>query len=197
MTKNEFLIKLTMELSTLPTDEIEQRVAFYGEMIDDRMEEGLSEAQAVADLGIPQDIAAQILSMGNSRESDKPQKKQFSAITIVLLVLGSPLWLSLSVAALSVVASMFVALWSVIVALWAVFAALGGSAVGGLISSAVMLSASKVTSGFAMLGVALVCAGLGILMFFGCLYTTKVFVRLSTKIVLWVKKLFAKKESVK
>ena len=194
MTKNEFLVQLSTALASLSGAEIDQHLAFYGEMIDDRMEEGLSEAQAVADLGIPQDIAAQILSMGNSRESDKPQKKQFSAITIVLLVLGSPLWLSLSV---SVVASMFVALWSVIVALWAVFAALVGGAVGGLISSVMMLSASKVASGLVVFSIALACAGFGILMFFGCLYTTRAFAWFSAKAVLWVKKLFIKKESAK
>ena len=45
MRKQEFLAQLRKALSGLPQDEIEERLTFYGEMIDDRMEEGLSEEE--------------------------------------------------------------------------------------------------------------------------------------------------------
>ena len=45
MTKNEFISRLRARLSGLPKDEIRERLAFYGEMIDDRIEEGLSEEE--------------------------------------------------------------------------------------------------------------------------------------------------------
>ena len=51
MTKQEFIIKLTLELHGLPKADIEERVGFYSEMIDDRIEAGLSEEEAVADIG--------------------------------------------------------------------------------------------------------------------------------------------------
>ena len=42
MSKQAFLARLRKELSGLPKDDIEERLAFYEEMIDDRTEEGLS-----------------------------------------------------------------------------------------------------------------------------------------------------------
>ena len=51
MNKTEFVLELAQRLSHLPWSEIEERVNYYGEMIDDRMEEGLSEKEAVAAMG--------------------------------------------------------------------------------------------------------------------------------------------------
>ena len=51
MNKREFLDALRHGLYGLPQDDIEERLGFYAEMIDDRMAEGLSETEAVADLG--------------------------------------------------------------------------------------------------------------------------------------------------
>ena len=41
MTKIQFLLALNKALSGLPQDEIEERLTFYSEIIDDRMEDGL------------------------------------------------------------------------------------------------------------------------------------------------------------
>ena len=51
MRKQEFLVQLRKGLSGLPQDEIEERLTFYEEMLDDRIEEGLSEEQAVLAVG--------------------------------------------------------------------------------------------------------------------------------------------------
>ena len=58
MTKKEFLSALSRGLSKLPRKEREERVNFYAEMIDDRIEEGMPEPDAVA-------------SVGRSRESSR------------------------------------------------------------------------------------------------------------------------------
>lgn len=60
MTRQEFLSKLERALGKLPHAEVEQALAFYDEAISDHMEDGLSEAEAVADLGSIEEIAAQI-----------------------------------------------------------------------------------------------------------------------------------------
>ena len=51
MDKQEFLSKLRAKLFGLPQKELEERLSFYSEMIDDRIEEGLSEEDAVKELG--------------------------------------------------------------------------------------------------------------------------------------------------
>ena len=53
MTKQDFLCALQKRLSGLPMRELEERLGFYGEMIDDRMEDGLSEADAVDNARTP------------------------------------------------------------------------------------------------------------------------------------------------
>ena len=43
MNKQEFFEQLRKGLSGLPKDDIEERLTFYKEMIEDRIEDGLSE----------------------------------------------------------------------------------------------------------------------------------------------------------
>ena len=58
MNKTEFLERLGERLSGLPQEDIDERLGFYGEMIDDRMEENLSEEEAVAQIGSMDDIVS-------------------------------------------------------------------------------------------------------------------------------------------
>ena len=102
MTKQEFLADLREGLSGLPQSDIEERIAFYSEMIDDRMEEGLSEQEAVAAVGSVNDIILQVVDEYPFPELIKVRirsRKPMSTLTIVLLILGSPIWLSLLIAA--------------------------------------------------------------------------------------------------
>ena len=48
MNKQEFIALLRKGLSGLPQKELEERLTFYSEMIDDRIEEGLTETTAYA-----------------------------------------------------------------------------------------------------------------------------------------------------
>lgn len=47
MTKIKFLLSPHNKLAGLPQDEVEERLNFYSEMIEDRIEEGLSEEKTV------------------------------------------------------------------------------------------------------------------------------------------------------
>lgn len=62
MSKQEFIGALYNGLSGLPKEDIENSVQFYGEMIDDRMDEGMTENEAVEDIGSVNEIIQQILS---------------------------------------------------------------------------------------------------------------------------------------
>ena len=74
MTKTEFVLELTSKLSLLPWEEVEDRISFYVEMIDDRMEDGLSEEEAVAAVGSVDEIAAQIIDGGVRNQRNAAQK---------------------------------------------------------------------------------------------------------------------------
>ena len=198
MRKQEFIYQLWKKLSDLPKDEVEERLSFYGEMIDDRMEEGLSEEEAVAAIGTADEIAAQIMEdiplTKIVKEKIKPKRK-LSAWEIVLLVIGFPLWFSLLILLpFSLVISLYAVLWSAVASLWAVFASVIGSAFGALIGSIVFISVGHTSVGVALIGTSLICAGLSVFLFFGCKTAPKGFVWLTKRIALGIKNLFIRKE---
>ncbi len=197
MSKQEFLDRLRAKLSGLPKQDVEERLDFYSEMIDDRIEEGLTEEDAVSQIGSVDDISIQIVAdiplAKLAKEKIKP-KRQMKVWEILLLVLGSPIWLSLAVAAFAVMLALYVVLWSVIISLWAVFGSLIGCALGGVAASVILICQGNSLVGIAMVGAGLVCAGLAIFMFFGCKAATKGIILLTKKIALGIKKCFVGKE---
>lgn len=126
------------------------------------------EEEAVAAVGTVDEIAAQIVGEAPRTEEKEKQKRQLKAWEIVLLVLGSPLWVSLLMGAIAMAASVYVSIWAVIISLWAVFGALIGSAAGGIAGGAVLAVTADVFVGVAMIGAGAVLAGLSIFVFFGC-----------------------------
>ena len=199
MKKNEFMIQLIYGLSSLPQAEIEDRVAFYSEMIDDRMEEGLSEEDAVADIGSVDSVINQIIAetplTSIIKERIKRRKKP-GAWGITLLAIGSPIWTSLIAAAFAVVISVYASIWAVVVSLWASFGAMVGGSVGGVLGGMLFVGLGKTTAGFGLIGAALVCGGLSILTFYGCKHVTVAMAWLTKKIALFIKKCFTKKEKI-
>ncbi len=197
MNKQEFLMNLHKGLSGLPKDDIEERLNFYSEIIDDKVEEGASEEDAVAGIGDINEIISQIIAdipiTKLVKEKITPKKK-LKAFEIVLLILGSPIWFSLLVAAFAVILSLYVCLWSLIISLWAIFASVIGSAIGGIITGIWFNLYGNALTGIAMLGTGFVCAGLSIFLFFGCKWATKGILLLTKIIVLGIKNCFIKKE---
>ena len=197
MNKVDFLLALTEKLSSLPTEEIEEGWSYYSEMIDDRMEEGLSEEEAVAGLGTVDEIAAQILAdipLSQLVKQTLKAKRRPGVWEIVLLVLGSPIWLSLLIAAFAVVFSLYVSLWVAVISLWAVFVSLIACAFAGIAVGIAFSATGSVPAGFAMIGAGILCAGLGIFLFFGCRAAAKGAALLAKKMVLGVKRCFLRKE---
>lgn len=188
MRKSQFLFSLRDRLDDLPQAEVEERLNFYSEMIDDRVEEGLSEEEAVAAVGAVDRVAAQILEE-TPPEKEKASKRKFKAWEITLLVLGSPLWVSLLIAAVAVVFSVYISVWSVIVSLWAVFGSMIACAVGVILGGIVMAVMGSGITGVALVGAGIVCGGMAIFLYYGCkavtkgvcLLTKKVFTRRGAK----------------
>jgi len=198
MNKQEFLSALRKGLSGLPQEDIEGRLTFYDEMIEDRIEEGLSEEEAVAAAGSVDDIAAQTVAdipLSKLAKERILPKRGIKAWELLLLVLGSPIWLSLAIAAAAVVLAVYVTLWAVIISLWAVFAALAAAAVGSVPVYVVFIAGSSSASAFAMLSAGLVCAGLAIFMFFGSKEAAKGIAAFTRRITVWIKNRFIKKEA--
>lgn len=207
MKKQEFMEKLKASLWAMPEGDRQRSMDYYGEMIDDRMEEGLSEEEAVAAIGTLDEIVEQIMSESphapavvNQEEKQTAQPKQakekgrVQPWIIVLLILGAPLWISLVGGLGSGVLGIYVSLWSVVIALYATAFALAVCAIGLLVAAFSLLWIHQFGKGAVLVGGAFVCAGLAILFFLLSNLAAKGLVALTRLIWNGVTGIFKRKE---
>lgn len=199
MNKKEFLAALRAGLAGLPEADVQHWLDFYSEIIEDRMEEGMTESEAVADVGCVHDIVTQILSetpLPKLVHAKVKPKRPLKAWEIVLLVLGAPLWVPLLFAGALVVLACYAVLWACIITLYAVdlTAALGGLA--GLVGSLLLAPSGELAARVFLLGAGLACLGLAVLLFFVFNQISVWILRLSKKALLALKFRFVQKEAV-
>ena len=207
MNKQEFIKKLKEMLSNLPENEINERIDFYSEMIDDRIEDGLTEEQAIKDIGTVEDVAKQIideiplfkiikhkLKSKNKTKNTIPKRKR-TWWEITLLAVGSPIWLSILISFFAVILSLYVSLWAVAISLYAVGLSLflsGLSVIAGL----VLIFTDGLSVGLLIIAGGIMCMGLSILFFYVCKYTAKFGIFITKKIPRLIKGLFIRKEQI-
>ena len=197
MNKQEFLLQLRNGLSGLPKEDIEERVAFYNEMIEDQIEDGLSEEEAVSNIGEVDTVVKQIIAdipLAKLAKKRIRPEKGLKTWAIILLILGFPLWFSLCIAAFAVVLSIYAVLWSVIISFWAVFVSFAACFLGGIIAGTALAFGGFALTGTAVIGVGIACAGLSIFSFYICKAASKGILILTKKVTVQVKKCFIKKE---
>lgn len=197
MNKNEFLESLKKRLSGLPKKDIDERLNFYGEMIDDRMEEGLSEQEAVCRIGTVDEVASQIIAdipLARLVKQKITPAKKLKAWEIILIVLGFPIWFPLMISAAVLALSLYIVLWSVIAVLWVAFVSLGAAGFGCAAGGVLLIACGNFLTGIVAIGAGLICVGLCIFMFFGCKETTRCILILTKKLALKIKNAFIKKE---
>ena len=197
MNKQDFLMSLRRRLAGLPQEELDGRLEFYEEMIDDRVEEGVSEADAVAAIGTVESVAAQILSEVPLTRLVKHKlrpKHRLRTWECLLLAIGSPLWLSLGIAAVAVFLSVYAVLWSVLVSLWAVWVAFPVCAIGGVVGGGILASLGNGAAGIFLVACSIVCSGMTIVWFFGCKAATRGIIAVTRCFALAVKRCFVRKE---
>lgn len=200
MNKQEFLAALGERLSGLSAEDMERSVEYYSEMIDDRVEDGLSEEEAVAALGSVDEIASRILldmPLPKLVKAKVSPKRTLRAWEIILIVLGSPIWLSLMIAALAVVLSIYIAIWAVALILYSLVLSLAVSAVALVVNAFAVAGTGGIAGVVLSVGAALVCAALAILLFCGTSYVVKGLAYLSKMILRGIKYCFIGKESTK
>ena len=125
-------------------------------------------------------------------KADQPDR-HLQIWEVVLLVLGSPLWIVLLITSIAVLLSVYVAVWAVIAALWAVEVSFIAGSFGSIVMSIWKLFQGNGLQSIVMICAGAVLAGLSIFLFFGCKAATKSTVVLTGKIAMKVKSLFQKR----
>lgn len=185
--KMEFLKAVREKAIHLPLSEVNRLLEYYNEMIDEAVEEGVSEEEAVARLGTWEEICSQIEDFRTSEPlpaepikeepateqqiptpDEKPKKRvSLPMWAVVLLILTSPVWgaivLSLGITAFAVILSLVVTGGALVISLFAVVIALAAVGVVGIPAAFVLLSTSNIAPFLLTLGGGLVCVGLAII----------------------------------
>ncbi|MBR4765860.1 MAG: DUF1700 domain-containing protein [Clostridia bacterium] len=198
MNKREFLDEIKNGLSGIPREDAEGRLAFYSEMIDDRMEDGLSEEEAVAAAGSPDEIVKQIVADYSLnrlvKEKIKPDRS-LKGWEIALIVLGFPLWLPLLIAAFAVAFSLYICVWAVLISLWAVEISLFACTLAGIVCAVVFFIRGFTLQAIALFGAGVFCAGLSVMFFLVCRAATKGVLNMTKRAMFSVKSKLAGKEN--
>lgn len=168
MTKQEFLATLSKRLDTLPKSEIDKSISYYEEMINDRIEEGMSEDEAVAALGNMDDIVKNImyeLSIPTLMKAKVSQSKNHAVskgIWLTCVILGFPLWFSLLLAFFVVIIALYVSVWAVIISLFAVVLSFAAAFLCGLCIGGAICFMKSIPVGLCVIGGALICGALAL-----------------------------------
>ena len=200
MTKREFLDELKFYISKLPSEDVNKYLEYYSEMIEDRIDDGMAEEDAVKEVGSPRIIAEQILkdngatiSEESYKESEKKESKEFSfknldTLSIILIIATFPIWVPLLAGVFSAVVGVLAGVLAIIISVWAcAFAFLVSGVFGGIIGGIVSLIVYDVGVGISLLGAGILLVGLSILFYLGALYLTKLSIYLSKKLIEFIK----------
>ena len=204
MNKQEFIDELRAKLSKIPNIDIEEHLRFYEEMINDRMEDGLSEEEAIGGIGSIDEICSQAsqdapkshLNLNKARQKAELKRKRKIIILSSTAIIWGPILIALgatafaiAVSLLAVAISLFATLWALVASAWAIFGAFALSAPTSVLLALLNIFNGNILPGIAIIGGGMVVAGLAIFAFFGSLYATKGSTVLTKNIVDGIKKL--------
>ena len=193
MTKKEFIKELRERLSGLPKDDLESRLSFYEESINDRMDDGKSEEEAVKELGTIDEIINQVASetslMTLVKEKAKPKRK-LSGAEIALIAIGFPLWFPLVLTFLILCLVFCLVFW--IIGLIPLITCVS-SLVVGLAEFFSYFAVIGEANSLGILGMALAGIGLAVMLIPAVIYSVKGTIKLVKLIMTGIKKLFIRR----
>ena len=198
MSKQEFINDLRERLMWLTSEELEKTVNFYSEMIDDRMEEGATEEEAVAALGPMDDITVKIareVGKGDEAETGVPtatttvakNSSESLVLKIVVIAVTFPIWFP-------VLMGLFGAAIGIVAGLFGACVGVGAGVIAGLGGAIKFFIEGSAAQGFFMLGGFLICLGICIFAWLGVSALCKVTVKGIKNLFDFVKSKFKKEE---
>ncbi|SCW35359.1 Uncharacterized membrane protein [Ruminococcaceae bacterium YRB3002] len=190
MKTKDFLEAVRQKLKGLPEEDIKKALDFYEEAIRDRMEDGLTEDEAVDAIGTPDEIAEQILMdtpLPKLVKAKAKPERGFRVWEIVLLILGFPLWFSLLLAAGLIVLSLIIVIAALVLTFFIVILALGLGGIVLAVASVFALVAGGGSAALLQVGIAILCMGLAVLLFIPAKALTLWIVELCGRFGKWVK----------
>lgn len=197
MNKQEYLDAITNRLDGVPEDEIQKSIDYYSEIIDDRIEDGMTEEESVSAVGSVDDAVNEILeniplskiikTRANSRRKIKP-------IEIVLLILGFPIWFPLLLVFIILIFVFYIVLWVIVIVLFIVDLAVFISGVAAIIAGIWGMFKLGIAYPLAAIGGGLLLVGLSLLLLIPLIKLAKVVAKFAKVLARWIKSWFVRRK---
>ncbi len=168
MNKKEFLNDLDSKLNFLTEEERNKTLNYYSEIIEDRIESGASEEEAVLQMESTEVIAKKLIAENSTQKTtsekvldfiDKLFEKHGYLFVLAIVIFSIPLWTPIVGVILGLVCTMFLILFAMIA-----FGAIGSVAALGI---GISFITQSLLSAISALGVSMVCAGFAVLVTIG------------------------------
>ena len=190
MKKKEFIKELERRLQGLPKQDIDEKIEFFSEMIDDKCAEGdITEEEAVASLGSIDEIVSQIVNDTSLLKIVKQKitpKRRLSGLEIALLIIGFPLWFPILLVIFILALVFCLVIWILALATYAIeIAALGAS---GVALAAFIQTFMEGNPNIGYFGISIMGVGIALIFIFVCALATKANAKLTKHIIVGIKR---------
>lgn len=186
MNKSAYLDSLTELLDCLPREKRSEVRAFYEEAIDDRVEEGMSEEEAVSAMGPAEVVAESILGeLPVVPRAVAKTKRKSPMLLWILAIAGSPLWIPVAAAFAIVAAAVYLCIWILAACIWLVAALFVLALPLGLYLAWCGIMAGTFAFALAQAGLGCLLGGIGLLVFNAAFSASRVLAVLSQR---WIQK---------
>ncbi len=158
MTKRDFLDLLELRLKgKISKSELQSILEFYAQSVDERMEDGMSEQEAVQAIGSIDDIVSDILidapiaSVLGKKIKTSREGTSNKTLWTVLAIAGFPVWLPVAIALAATIFVLYIAIWVLVISVYVVWGALIVALPAGVYVSAKFLMAGQIEPGIAFI----------------------------------------------
>ncbi len=219
MTKHEFIYALRCRLQDLPVPETEPHIEYYTEMIEDRIDEGMTEEEAVADIGTLDEIEHRIrIQCGRQAAEDTTDSfrgwlarmrlklhwdgplKAWQVIILVLVIMSIiPLMgtlLGVIFSGFGIVLGLWTAVMGMMLGIYAIVGGLFAGGIGIMVAGIVQLVQQQTGEGLFMLGVGFVLLGLSALALWVVILLTKLLIKGVRRLMEWIRGLSKKRRRI-
>ncbi len=204
MNKVEFITELSLRLSgKISKSELNELLDFYEQSIDERIDNGMSETDAVQSLSSIDQIVSDILIdiplakvVGEKVKSSKEHSGN-KKLWMILAIAGFPIWFPVGISLAAVAFALYITIWALVISIYAVWVALAVSLVAGIITAVDFFSVGQTLPGIAFILAGLSGTCIAIALFKPTMRLAKQTAVLTVKLIRKIKKIFKVKEGEK
>ena len=195
MTRLKFLELLRKRLNGIPKDDIDKTIEYYKEILSDKVDDGMSEEEAIRSLGDIDSIVDLTISEIPLNKLIKARlglNEKLKTWKIILLASTFYIWIPLLIALFAVTIAVYASLWSGVIALGA--SSLASSATALITFVGIIdVFTGNIGSGIVLIGLGIGAAGVAILLGILTIKLSKIMIIVCKKLVIKIKGMFIKR----